>query len=229
MSIKGSKSLQFNNISWRASFLGEEVLLLECDKKTPIEKIHESTHIIERAIGVDLIDLVPAYHSIAIFSSLDADEITRKLNGLEGPTEHMQDREEVIELPICYEIGLDLSRVADKVGIRKDQVIEKHLEGTYRSLFIGFTPGFIYAEGLNESLACPRLEQPRKRISSGSVGIAGGQTGIYSLASPGGWNIIGRTPVKIFDPTKNPPMLIDVGTKYRFYRITKREFESWEE
>ncbi|MEQ6168234.1 5-oxoprolinase subunit PxpB [Ekhidna sp. MALMAid0563] len=229
MSTKESKSLLFNSISWRASLLGEEVALLECGKGTPIEKIHESTYLVEQAIGGDLIDLVPAYHSIAVFSKLDMGEIIKRLDGLKGSAKQIRDNDDVIELPICYEEGLDLSRVAEQSGMNEDQVIERHLEGTYRSLFIGFTPGFIYADGLHESLACPRLEQPRTRIPSGSVGIAGEQTGIYSLASPGGWNIIGRTPTKIFDPTKDQPMLIDVGTRYRFYRITKKAFESWED
>ncbi|WP_424962785.1 5-oxoprolinase subunit PxpB [Ekhidna sp.] len=228
MSIKESKSLQFNNISWRVSLLGEEVVLLECGKGTQIEKIHQSTYIIEQAIGGDLIDLVPAYHSVAVFSKLGTDEIIKRLDGLEGPAKQITDREEEIELPICYEEGLDLSKVAENSGMSEDQVIERHLKGTYRSLFIGFTPGFIYADGLHESLACPRLEYPRKRIPSGSVGIAGGQTGIYSLVSPGGWNIIGRTPTRIFDPTKSQPMLINVGTSYRFYRITQKEFDSWQ-
>lgn len=203
-------------------------MLLECSKKTPIEKIHESTHLVDQAIGDDLVDLVPAYHSIAIFSMLSLDSVINKLEGLEDSGKHIKYSSEVVEIPICYEEELDLSRVAEQGGMKEEEVIEKHLEGTYRSLFIGFTPGFIYADGLNKSLVCPRLEKPRNLIQSGSVGIAGEQTGIYSLASPGGWNIIGRTPMKIFDPKKDPPMMINVGTRYRFYRITKKEFESWE-
>lgn len=219
--------LLFNNISWKVKFLGEQVLLLETARETPIEVIHQSAKLIEDTLGSDLDDMVPAYHSIAIFSSLKLSSLLEKLNGISGSNEQLHEKVEVIELPICYEEELDLTRVMEKSGMSEEQFIEKHLKGTYRSLFIGFTPGFIYADGLDESLACPRLGQPRKQIPSGSIGIAGGQTGIYSLASPGGWNIIGRTPVKIFDPAKNPPMLIDVGMKYRFYRITKKEFEEW--
>ncbi|MEQ9468984.1 MAG: allophanate hydrolase subunit 1 [Ekhidna sp.] len=228
MSVKESKSLQFNHLTWRVSLLGEEVILLECDKGSPIELIHESTLLIEQTLGRHLKDIVPAYHSIAIFTSLKLQEVITKLNGLSESAREHSPSVEVLELPICYEAGLDLPRVTAETGLSEDQVIEKHLVGTYRSLFIGFTPGFIYADGLDISLACPRLDKPRNQVLSGSVGIAGEQTGIYSLASPGGWNIIGRTPVKIFDPAKNPPMLIHVGVRYRFYRITQKEFESWE-
>ena len=221
--------LLFNNISWKVKLLGEQVLLLETAREIPIEVIHQSTKLLEDTLGSDLDDIVPAYHSVAIFSSLEMSELLEKLNGISGSKEQLNAKKEVIELPICYEEGLDLARLIEKTGMSEEQLIEKHLKGTYRSLFIGFTPGFIYADGLDESLACPRLEQPRKQIPSGSVGIAGGQTGIYSLASPGGWNIIGRTPTKIFDRHRNSPMLIEVGARYRFYRITQKEFETWED
>lgn len=205
------------------------MILIECSRETPIERIHESAGLIELALSNDVEDLVPAYHSIAIFTSLKLEEAIEKLNGFSGIKHEHAQKQEVIKLPICYELGLDLSRVAERSGMSKKQVIERHLKGTYRSLFIGFTPGFIYADGLDESLACPRLEQPRKQIPPGSVGIAGSQTGIYSLASPGGWNIIGVTPMKVFDPNRQLPMLIDVGAEYCFYRITKEESEAWED
>ena len=220
--------LQFNDISWRVSLLGEQVILLECSKDTSIEQIHESTYLIEEILKEELNDIVPAYHSIAIFTTLSIDELIHSLNGKKVSRKRKSVSDEIIDLPICYEAGLDLQRVATQNGLSIDQVIETHLKNTYRSLFIGFTPGFIYADGLDESLACPRLEKPRNRIPDGSVGIAGSQTGIYSLSSPGGWNIIGRTPVKIFNSKRKPPMLIDVGARYKFHRITKEEFESWE-
>ncbi|MEQ9023067.1 MAG: 5-oxoprolinase subunit PxpB [Pseudomonadales bacterium] len=220
--------LQFNGISWRVSLLGEQVILLECAKDTNIEQIHESTYLIEEVLNKNLKDIVPAYHSIAIFTALSIEELIHSLNGKKVSRKRESNSNGIIDLPICYELGMDLERVAQANSLTKEQVIETHLKNTYRSLFVGFTPGFIYADGLDESLACPRLEKPRNRIPDGSVGIAGSQTGIYSLSSPGGWNIIGRTPVKVFDSRRQPPMLIDVGVHYRFQRITKEEFESWE-
>ncbi|MEO9740217.1 MAG: 5-oxoprolinase subunit PxpB [Ekhidna sp.] len=218
----------FNQIRWSCFKLGEEVMLLECSKETSIEKIHESSHSIEKIIGDQLIDIVPAYHSIAIFTTLSMPQIFQLLRKNADSDKESGIDKKVIELPICYETGMDLDRVANESNLSAEEVISMHLKSVYRSLFIGFTPGFIYADGLDEKLTCPRLDNPRKNVPSGSVGIAGSQTGIYSLESPGGWNIIGRTPAKIFDPNRREPMLIGVGMKYRFFRITKAKFESWE-
>ncbi|MEO9869038.1 5-oxoprolinase subunit B family protein [Ekhidna sp.] len=227
MSLKESKSLQFNEIIWEVSLLGEQVILLKCPKQTPIEKIHESTHVIERELGQRLVDIVPAYHSIAVFTTIPLEELIDLLQKAQIKPSNNSSEKEHIELPICYELGLDIELVALKKGLKVEELIAIHLAGKYRISFIGFTPGFIYADGLDETLSCSRLENPRKKVLAGSVGIGGGQTGIYSLDSPGGWNIIGLTPVKLFDPVKQPPMMIDVGSSYNFYRITQEEFESW--
>ncbi len=228
MSIKASKSLQFNGVSWGLSLLGEEVILLECSSSVPIEKIHKSTHELAIILEDQLLDIVPAYQSIAVFCSLSPEELHQLLAGKFAKTKQSSTQSEIIELPICYELGLDLNRIARHSGLSIDQVISIHLNSVYRSLFIGFTPGFIYADGLDERLNCPRLDSPRTKIPAGSIGIGGNQTGIYSLESPGGWNILGRTPLKVFDMNRKPPMLIDVGTSYQFKQITKQEFDSWE-
>lgn len=228
MSIKESKSLQFNGILWNVSYLGETVILLECAKDTSIEEVHHSSHAIVKALEDNLLDIVPAYNSIAVFTSMSIQEFIQTLKEVTLEGIDSISEQNIIELPICYEFGMDLGRVAKHAGLSEKQVINEHLNGVYHSLFIGFTPGFIYAGGLNEKLSCPRLDSPRKKVPPGSVGIAGNQTGIYSLESPGGWNIIGRTPIKLFDMEKHPPMKVDVGTKYRFKRIDKDQFENWE-
>ena len=204
------------------------MILMECKTTIPIEKIHSSSQIIINTLGGRLQDIVPAYHSIAVFTSMTINELKTALENAEFTGGESLVSKEIIELPICYEKGVDLDRVARHSGSSIDEVIATHLEGIYRSVFIGFTPGFIYADGLNERLTCPRLDDPRRQIPAGSVGIAGNQTGIYSLDSPGGWNIVGCTPKKIFDAAKEKPMLIDVGMRYKFYRITKEDFDSWE-
>lgn len=229
MSVKESISLQFNEILWEASILGEQVILLSCDPEMPIEKIHQSVRAIEDEMGGDLHDIVPTYHSIAVFSNLGMTDLVSRLEGKVTDSSSKQSSQKPIELPICYDYGLDLDRVAIENQLTKKQVIDLHLKGIYQSLFIGFTPGFIYADGLNEKLHCPRLENPRRQVPEGSVGIAGNQTGIYSLSSPGGWNIVGLTPKKLFDKKKNPPMLIGVGQQYRFFQISKAEFDAWED
>ena len=134
----------------------------------------------------------------------------------------------MIEIPICYdaEFGFDLDRVAEHTKLSGPEIINLHSTGEYRVACIGFVPGFTFLAGLPRNLATPRRDVPRKEIPPGSVGIGGAQTGIYPLRSPGGWNLIGRTPLKLFDPTKNPPTLLHPGDRVRFRAITREEFES---
>ncbi len=228
MKVKGYKSLQYNGIDWQVYPLAERVILLECSKETPIESIHQSTHGIVHLLADQVEDIVPSYRSIAIFTSLSVEDLIEKLCHSAVEKDAHPNAGEVIALPICYEFGLDLKRISEKTKLSMDSIIETHLHDTYRTVFIGFTPGFVYSDGLDKVLACDRLDNPRKMVEEGSIGIGGNQTGIYSLGSPGGWNIIGRTPVKIFDKDKQPPMKLEVGTRYRFYRITQDEFRQWE-
>lgn len=227
MSNKELKSLQFNGVSWKVTHLGETVILLECASSVRIEKIHQCSRIVIEILGKELVDIVPAYHSIAVFTSLSIEDLVNRLKNVETDEHSTMATLAIVELPICYEVGLDTERISKHNGLSLKEMISMHLNGVYRSLFVGFTPGFIYADGLDEQLNCPRLDNPRKGIAAGSVGIAGNQTGIYSIESPGGWNIIGRTPVKIFDSTRDEPMLIGIGQQYKFHRITKSEFEAW--
>lgn len=227
MSKKEYISIQFNEVKWRVERLGEHVHLLIAPRDTLIEKIHESTFMIKNIFGKDLTDIVPSYHSIAVFVEKSVDELITHLSKSEQlGIEAVADRKS-LEMPICYELGSDLNEIARFASLSVEELINIHLTGSYQSLFIGFTPGFVYANGLDKRLECPRKANPRKRVEAGSIGIGGSQTGIYSLASPGGWNIIGRTPVQIFDHNRPNPMWLEVGTPFTFYRITKKEFEEW--
>lgn len=228
MKEKEQTSLQFNNISWDLFRLGERTLLLQGPSDILIENVHDSTRRIKEALGDDLNDIVPAYTSIALFHSGDTQQLVNQLSNHKITQSKKSLSIEKIQLPICYEYGLDLEDVAKHAGMTPEKLIETHLKGTYRAILIGFTPGFIYVDGLDPKLACPRKANPRKFLDPGTIGIGGEQTGIYSLASPGGWNIIGRTPVQLFDASKQPPMAIDVGSEVSYYQITKREFEEWE-
>ena len=116
--------------------------------------------------------------------------------------------------------------MAEHAQISTSEVVDLHSAAEYRVSCIGFTPGFPFLSGMPKKLAIPRRETPRKEIPAGSVGIGGAQTGIYPLRSPGGWNLIGRTPLKLFDPTKNPPALLQAGDRVRFRAITREEFDS---
>ena len=133
-----------------------------------------------------------------------------------------------IEIPVCYdsEFAPDLDHVAEHAKISPIEVVDLHRTGEYRAACIGFVPGFPFLSGLARKLATPRRDVPRKEIPPGSVGIGGAQTGIYPLRSPGGWNLIGRTPLKLFDPTTDPPALLRAGDHVRFRAITREEFEA---
>jgi inhibitor of KinA len=133
----------------------------------------------------------------------------------------------VVDIPVCYggEYGPDLDALAELRGLHAADVIELHASAEYTASFIGFVPGFAYLSGLPEQIGAPRLTAPRQKVPPGSVGIAGSQTGVYPFATPGGWRLIARTPVKMFDPTAHPVSRIQLGDKVRFQPISAEEFE----
>ncbi|SEL14418.1 5-oxoprolinase subunit PxpB [Parapedobacter koreensis] len=133
-----------------------------------------------------------------------------------------------IMIPVCYgdRFGPDLEEVAQEHGMTPDELIQLHRTAIYRVHLIGFTPGFAYLGGLPDRLATPRRASPRSAVPAGSVGIAGKQTGIYSLETPGGWQIIGRTPLRLFDPHRAQPTLLKAGDTVVFQAITPHQFES---
>ena len=133
------------------------------------------------------------------------------------------------KIPICYDkdFAIDLNEISTKCKLDVDQVKKKHNNLTYEVDLVGFLPGFLYLGNLDKSLYLPRKKNPRTHIQEGSIGIAGNQTGIYNIESPGGWNIIGRTPLKLFDKLKDPPIKIKQGDKIIFKEITKEEFNSY--
>jgi len=133
----------------------------------------------------------------------------------------------LIEIPVCYdrEFAPDLATVAQHSSLTEEQVIATHAEGDYFVYFLGFSPGFAYLGGLASPLYVPRLVTPRKQVEAGSVGIGGAQTGVYPNASPGGWQLIGRTPLRMFDAATEPPSLLQPGDGVRFRRIDRGEFD----
>jgi KipI family sensor histidine kinase inhibitor len=131
-----------------------------------------------------------------------------------------------VEIPVCYgsDFGPDIETVADTNQLTVAQVIELHSEPEYLIYMVGFTPGFPFMGGLSEKLHTPRLETPRTLVPEGSVGIANNQTGIYPVASPGGWQLIGRTPVKLFAPGRKNPFLYQAGDRIKFKPISAAEY-----
>lgn len=185
----------------------------------------------DRANLNGVLDLIPTYRSVLIsFNPLkiSREEIkTFAENVMSGfsPTAH-EEQKEIVEIPVLYGGGMgpDLDFISDWTKLPPQEIIEKHSSVNYLIYMIGFTPGFPYLGGMPKELSAPRLNSPRKAIPAGSVGIAGAQTGIYPVESPGGWRIIGRTPLKIFDYERENPFLLKAGQYLKFYPITEEEF-----
>jgi inhibitor of KinA len=134
-----------------------------------------------------------------------------------------------VEIPVCYggEFGPDLEYVAEHNKITVDEVIRIHASAQYLVYMIGFAPGFPYLGGMPEEIATPRRQSPRISIPAGTVGIAGMQTGVYPIATPGGWQLIGNTPLELFRPHENPPSLLQSGDHIRFCPISRKEYEAY--
>jgi KipI family sensor histidine kinase inhibitor len=134
----------------------------------------------------------------------------------------------VVELPVCYgsEFGPDLPEVAAHAHLSPEEIIQIHSSVIYLVYFLGFSPGFGYLGGLPEKLHTPRLKTPRGHVAAGSVGIAGSQTGIYPVDSPGGWQLIGRTPVRMFDPEATPPTRLQPGDQVKFCPIDRKTYDA---
>lgn len=134
-----------------------------------------------------------------------------------------------VEVPVVYggEFGPDLRDVASHCRLSVEEVIQMHVSDHYLVYFLGFSPGFAYMGGLSPLLATPRLAAPRTRVPAGSVAIGGKQTGIYPVVSPGGWRIIGRTPLGLFDPKRDPPTHLQIGDEVMFRQISEEEFRSF--
>ncbi len=177
------------------------------------------------------IEAVPAYCAVTVVYDClktDWEQIKQKLAQIAESVHGQQLKQgKTLDIPVCYEgsFAPDLDTVCKHSGLPPEQVIAVHSEAIYTVYMLGFMPGFPYLGGMDKIIATPRLEVPRTRIAPGSVGIAGEQTGIYPLASPGGWQIIGRTPLKLFDPTCSPPALLSAGMKVRFVPISTEQFE----
>ena len=177
-----------------------------------------------------VIELVPTFCSLMVVYNpcvVGYDELTSQVRGkLRGLVATTGGIHRVVKIPVCYggDIGPDLSDVAEHAGMSTEEVIAIHSGHDYLIDMLGFLPGFAYLGGLDERLHTPRLATPRTRIEPGAVGIGGAQTGIYPLTSPGGWRIIGRTPVRPYDPDREPPILYAAGDYLRFVPITAQEF-----
>lgn len=179
-----------------------------------------------------VVEVVPAYRSVLILYDpdlVDVPSLRAEVESLEhGLDESLVAPARTVHIPVCYggEFGPDIDFVAQTHGISVDDVIRIHSGAAYQIYMIGFTPGFPFLGGLPEALHTPRLETPRTRVPAGSVGIANNQTGIYPVESPGGWRLIGRTPLKLFDPAREDPFIYKAGDMIKFESIPLSAFVS---
>lgn len=197
---------------------------------------------IEMAAIPGVLEVVLGYASVAVFfdpigagragAPLDhvSDWLTKRLQTALSAAELRRELlrpPAVVEIPVCYdsEFAIDLGRVASHAALEPADVIRRHGLSNYRVRCVGFTPGFPYLAGLPPELATPRHASPRKDVPAGAVAIGGNQAGIYPTPSPGGWNVIGRTPLPLFDPHRDSPALLRVGDEVRFHPINREEFE----
>lgn len=171
----------------------------------------------------------PGYNSVLVTfdKNISSDTVLEKVQQYWGEfQEQKQEKYNRVEIPVLYgaKYGPDLDRVCEYTGLSSDEVIKRHTAGNYLVYFIGFSPGFPYIGGMDETLATPRLDTPRKKVPLGSVAVANNQTGIYPIESPGGWNLIGRTPLPIFNINDPENSLVDIGDKLHFCSISQDEF-----
>jgi KipI family sensor histidine kinase inhibitor len=194
---------------------GERALLVEVDDLETVHRLHAALRTLDHP-GVT--ELVPGYRTLLVVADPThagtLDELAAALPTLELPPAEAVAGDPV-EIPVRYD-GEDLDEVAHLTGLDAGEVVRRHTAPEYTVAFLGFSPGFPYLVGLDPALEVPRRDTPRTSIPAGSVGLAGTQTGIYPSASPGGWRLIGRTEVTLFDPARDPPALLAPGGRLRF-------------
>jgi inhibitor of KinA len=213
---------------------GDSALVVEFDERIdPV--ISGRCAVVGQAIVAQRIpgvrDVVPTYRSVTVYFDplqVDARQLAGRLEQLaarEGAG--VQTVRAPLQIPVCYggEFGPDLQSVATFAGAAEGEVVEIHSRARYRVLMLGFTPGFAYMGIVDARIAAPRLETPRQRVPAGSIGIAREQTGIYPSETPGGWQIIGRTPVRPFDLSRPDPFLLRAGDEVQFVPVARKEFD----
>ncbi|WP_349409772.1 5-oxoprolinase subunit PxpB [Pseudalkalibacillus sp. SCS-8] len=238
-------------MNYELSPLGDAAVIIQLGTDISLDTHHavrSLTRYLEDHPIPGTLDLVPAFTSVTLYynpiqvqdhNDHDSqgehspyESMCKKLHNILERFEPSSEKEaRTIEIPVCYggELGPDLEEVADHNQLSVDEVIDIHSNGDYLVYMLGFAPGFPYIGGMSEKIATPRRDDPRTSIPAGSVGIAGSQTGVYPIETPGGWQLIGQTPLKLFDLDQDPPTLLEAGDKIRFKPISLSEFKELKE
>jgi inhibitor of KinA len=214
---------------------GERAILIEWPPiidEDILKDIVNFRNYIENKDIKSIVELKPAYNSLLISYNTICMNFENEVNVLKGvySTADFKDESKSLmwKIPVCYDtvFGIDLEAISKEKNLSKAEIIKRHSQAIYTVYFIGFLPGFLYLGGLDESLHTPRKSTPRLQIEKGAVAIGGNQTGIYPTESPGGWNIIGNSPIEFFNPTIEPPCFAKAGDKISFKPITIQEFKT---
>ena len=224
----------------KISPLGDSALIVDFEDESSnrerlLSRALSAAAALECAKVPGVVEVTSSYQSVAIFFDPTRVEhdMKEKINALVASTgARALGKTRKIAIPVCYEpeFALDFGRIEAETKLSADEIIELHSSAEYTVVCIGFMPGFPFLAGLSEKLRVPRLPSPRTKVPAGSVAIANAQAGVYPLESPGGWNLIGRTPLRLFRVNEDPPTLLQAGDRVRFRRITRDEFEiSFEE
>ncbi|WP_339298963.1 5-oxoprolinase subunit PxpB [Paenibacillus sp. FSL R5-0623] len=213
--------------------LSETAVIIQCGDQLSDavqRRVMSVCALLEKSTLPAMIEWVPSYTSVTIFYDPFISSYPQLckilLQQLNQMKESVQDKPRTVTIPVCYggEWGPDLDYVASEHGLTPEDVIAIHTSGDYLVHMIGFAPGFPYLGGLSEQIATPRRATPRIRVEAGTVGIGAKQTGIYPVDTPGGWQCIGRTPLRLFRPDENVPSLLAAGDRVRFEQITMQDY-----
>ena len=217
---------------------GDSSILIEFGREINEEinrKITTTVQLIHAQQIEGVVDMIPAFCTLLINYDpriVSFEKMRKRIQELvKMEVKAGTGRKKVFEIPVCYggEYGPDIDNIASHAGLTKEEVIQIHSSRDYLIYMLGFLPGFCYLGGLDERIHTPRLANPRMKINAGSVGIGGSQTGIYPLDSPGGWQLMGMTPVKTYDPDRETPILVEAGDYIRFIPIDEQEYRRLKE
>lgn len=224
-------------ISPRIRKYGESAILMEWEaiiSPQVNDQVLATANYLQEQHAEFILEIVPSYQSLVVFlkedARVDIDRYLAVLLNDEIGKRQSNNSKKTWQIPVCYDLdfGLDLQILIDVKKLTREEIVKLHSEPDYRIYGIGFLPGFLYLGGLNEQLFSPRRRVVKRFAPKGSVAIGGEQTGIYPQESPGGWNIIGRTPIEMFNAAMNPPMPFSIGDSIRFYAINQSEFHQIE-
>lgn len=222
--------------------LGDSALLVRIvddfarDPEASLNAVLGALRSLESAAIPGVTELAPAYATVGVFfdpARIESFDVLKTTIGNIFNASSLEGESKVEaplhEIPVCYdrEFAPDLADVARGAGLAEAEVIRRHASSAYRVNCVGFIAGFPFMSGLPSELATPRRPVPRREVPAGSVGIGGAQTGIYPRSSPGGWNLIGRTPMRLFDVQRDPPIILQAGDRVRFREISREEFETF--